>query len=104
MNRVIRKQQAARKKKRNLLILMVAIGILFVVVGIEGAIGGKESMADPSLVEFNGHPNLKVDRELIDFGDVRLNTNLAFDIKLTNVGDKPLKFSRTPYIEVKEGC
>ena len=60
--------------------------------------------ADLSLVEISGQPSLKVDQELIDYGDVKVNTNLTFDIELTNVGDQPLEISEPPYIEVKEGC
>ena len=59
---------------------------------------------DPSLIEVSGQPSLKVDQELIDYGEVKLNTNRTFDLQLTNVGDEDLRISETPYVEVKEGC
>ncbi len=59
---------------------------------------------NPDLIEVRGQPRLKVDREVIDYGDVKLNTNLTFTITLTNVGDKTLRITETPYIEVREGC
>jgi len=34
------------------------------------ALGNK---ADPSMVEVSGQPSLKVDQELIDYGDVKVN-------------------------------
>lgn len=106
MNQKIKKRRATRsdKKQRNLIVLMVAIGIVLVVVGI-GIAGGEDAATpDLALTERSGQASLKVDRELIDFGDVKLNTNLTFEIEVTNVGDQPLEFSRTPYVEVKEGC
>lgn len=62
------------------------------------------SRIDPELVEVQGRPAVKVDQELIDYGYVKLNRNLTFEIKVTNVGDQTLRFSETPYVEVLEGC
>jgi hypothetical protein len=59
---------------------------------------------NPELVEVEGRPVIKVDQEVIDYGYRKWNTNLTFDIKVTNVGDQTLRFSETPYVEVLEGC
>jgi len=45
-----------------------------------------------------------VDQEVIDYGDVKLETNLTFAVKVTNTGDGTLRFREEPYIEVREGC
>jgi len=45
-----------------------------------------------------------VDRQEINFGDVKLNVQQTFTITVTNVGDKPLRFAQAPYIKVVEGC
>lgn len=52
----------------------------------------------------NGTPALVVDQDRIDYGDVKLDTPLAFTIKVTNTGDGDLRFTQDPYIEVVEGC
>jgi hypothetical protein len=52
----------------------------------------------------SGAPSLKIDKEFVDFGDVRYERPVGASFQLTNVGDRPLKFSRAPYIEVVEGC
>jgi hypothetical protein len=70
-------------------VLVFAAAILFALRG--GGDGG-------------GTPALIVDRDVIDYGDVKLNTELSFSIKVTNSGDGDLKFSEAPYIEVVEGC
>ena len=73
------------------LVLLVAAGILFVFHGLDS---GNRS----------GTPALTVDQDTIQYGDVKLNTNLTFEIKVTNSGDGTLRFKEEPYIEVREGC
>ena len=51
-----------------------------------------------------GTPTISVDRQKIDYGDVKFNTNKTFAIQVTNTGDGTLKFKEEPYIEVLEGC
>jgi len=55
-------------------------------------------------IEVNGEPRLRVDKTVIDHGDVKLGTLIRDDIRVTNVGDQPLRFAEVPYIEVLEGC
>lgn len=52
----------------------------------------------------SGTPKLAVEPQRIDFGDLKLNTELTFTIKVTNIGDGTLRFKELPYIEVLEGC
>ncbi len=51
-----------------------------------------------------GSGRLRVDKELVDLGDVRLGHTVDASFVLTNVGDSPLRFLEDPYIEVVEGC
>lgn len=55
-------------------------------------------------VEVQGEPRLKVDREVVDFGDVPLGQWVTAEFRLTNVGDQPLRFSEPPWVELVEGC
>ncbi len=104
-----KRRPSRRRKKKTLpmpLILLLG-GVLLAAAGFALAARNSNSgvtAADPSLVTVQGQPSLKVDQELIDYGDVKLNTNLTFTLTLTNVGDKTLRISETPYIEVREGC
>jgi hypothetical protein len=60
---------------------------------------------DPNYIpEVTDGPSLKADKERIDFGDVKFNKQVFASFKLTNVGDKDLQFTGSPYVEVKEGC
>ena len=90
-----RKQQ---KKSINPLIWMVGGGALLIAAALFMVFGGKSNDTD------GGTPALAVDQETIQYGDVKFNTNLTFEIEVTNKGDGTLKFNEDPYIEVREGC
>ncbi len=98
------KERRRKKQQRNILVVMIIGSLLLATAGIMIGKSVLERKADLSLVEVKGQPSLKVDQELIDYGDVKFNTNKSFAIKLTNVGDQPLVISEDPYVEVKEGC
>jgi hypothetical protein len=51
-----------------------------------------------------GAPSIAVDQQLIDYGDVKFDTEKTFAIKITNTGDGTLRFKEDPYIQVLEGC
>ncbi len=98
-----RRKKAAQQKQRRVGQLMIAIGglLLLGVLGIALWPLVKPSSAQP---EVTGAAALKSDKEKIDLGDVRLGNTVSAAIQLTNVGDKPLRFMKKPYIQVVEGC
>jgi len=51
-----------------------------------------------------GTPSIAVDKQKIDYGDVKFNVEKTFAIKVTNTGDGTLRFKEEPYIEILEGC
>lgn len=55
-------------------------------------------------IEVNGAPSLKVDKEQVDLGDVKLGRTVEVSFKVTNVGDQTLQLNEQPYIDVVEGC
>ena len=102
MNKKLRKQRQQRKEKQKL-IWTIGAGSLLVVSLIFILVKNAHRI-NPELIEVEGRPAIKVDQELIDYGYKKWNTNLTFDIKVTNIGDQPLRFSEAPYVEVLEGC
>jgi hypothetical protein len=97
------KKQRQQKKKRQKLIWTIGAGVLLL-LSVVFPLLRNANRINPELVEVEGRPVIKVDQELIDYGYRKWNTNLTFDIKVTNVGDQTLRFSETPYVEVLEGC
>ncbi len=92
-NKKKRKQQ---NQSRNFPWLFIALGgVLLVVVAVLFA---NRSGGD------DGTPVLRVDQDVIDYGEVKLDTPLTFSVVVTNAGDGVLRFEEDPYIEVREGC
>jgi len=94
-----------RKSKRTqypwlfpLIVVMVLIGLALLVLR------GKPVAQPLAAIEVHGATSLKVDKEQIDMGDVKLGRMVEASFLLTNVGDQPLRFTKPPYIEVVEGC
>lgn len=83
-----------RKQKQKFPWLVAVIGAMLLALAaflIAGQDGG-------------GTPSIAVDQQRIDYGDVKLDTEKTFAIKVTNTGDGVLRFSEDPYIEIVEGC
>lgn len=54
--------------------------------------------------QVKGSPNLMVDQEKIDLGNVSLGQWVTVKFIITNVGDQPLSFTQKPFVEVAAGC
>ncbi len=97
-------QRRQKKKQQKRLTLLVIGGTLLIITGTIIGINAWNNQPNLDLVTVTGQPSLAVDQELIDFGNVKLDSTRTFSIHLTNIGDEELVLSETPYIEVKEGC
>jgi cell division septal protein FtsQ len=96
-------KQARKRKQKSAwpLVVLVAGGLLLVF----GAIFVFSQPSKPkAAIEVNGSPSLKVDKEEVDLGEVKLGQTVQVSFQITNVGDQPLRFAKNPYVEVKEGC
>ncbi len=58
----------------------------------------------PTVDASGGTPKIKADKEQVDLGDQKLGNTVSLSFTLTNDGDGTLRFTKAPYIEVKEGC
>ena len=82
--------------------ILVALGGMLLIVLAFFGLRDKPTPKTP--LEVSGSPSLKVDKEKVDLGNVKLGQTVQVSFQLTNVGDQPLRFSKQPYIEVMEGC
>ena len=95
MSRKYKNRRRPQKKAISPLILLIGGGLLLIAAALSVVFGnGKDG----------GTPALAVDQEVIEYGDVKFETDLTFAIKVTNTGDGTLRFKEEPYIEVREGC
>lgn len=95
----------SHKSKPSVMPLLLMLGGL-VVLGLTLFLAARNNT--PSAPDFTpdvtGSPRLETDRESVDLGDVPLGQTVEVAFEIVNTGDKPLRFTEAPYVEVVEGC
>jgi hypothetical protein len=89
------------KLRSKLPIFLVLGGALILIIAAFFAFQKKPSSFTP---EVTGRPNLTADKTSVDLGDEKLGNPVEVSFELKNTGDRPLQFSKAPYIELIEGC
>jgi hypothetical protein len=89
-----KKKYKKTKQRKNFPWLLAALGGLILVAAAVLFNSNRES----------GTPVATVDQQLIEFGEVELDTPLTFSFEVKNTGNGVLRFKEAPYIEVLEGC
>ena len=92
-----RKKLQKEKEAKRLMIGLVSGGLILIAAALFFAFGSSGDDND-------GTPVLAIEQELIDYGEVKVNTDINFEIKVANTGDGTLRFKEVPYIEVRDGC
>ncbi len=90
------------RKKQRLPAILLLVGGLLLGAGVFFAL--RKPSQPKAAVEITGAPSLKVNQDKVDLGNVKLGQTVDVKFTLTNVGDKTLRFSKTPFVEVLEGC
>lgn len=91
-------------KKNTVWMALVAIAV--VLLGLAGWILTRSS-GDTSgdyVPEVSGAPAIEVDETLIDYGDVKYNEPITTVFTVKNVGDKDLKITEQPQVQLLQGC
>ena len=97
------KRTKRRKQRNRWFPVLFGLGGLALLVLAVLALKGRGSEVKAS-IEVNGAPAIKVDKEKVDLGDVKLGKPVKVSFKVMNVGDQTLRINEQPYIEVVEGC
>ncbi len=79
--------------------IIVAVGLAM--LALFGDAGGTSPKV---AIEVRDAPRLKVDREIVDIGQVRLGNDAFVAFTVSNAGDRPLQFTSPPYVQLLEGC
>jgi hypothetical protein len=97
----IQAQQHFRLSKGQLLAALIAL------ISIGGALfwlisrGNKVANFTP---EVTGAPSVEVAQQMLDHGDVKMNTPIESVFRVRNRGDQALLILGEPQVEVIEGC
>ena len=75
-------------------VLILAAALLFLRQGKGGGGGVSES----------GSPQITVDQQKVDYGYVKFGETRSIKLTVTNTGKGVLRFTKSPYVEVLEGC
>ncbi len=97
-----KKNYRHHRKKQPWPLFLLFGGVLLLIIGASFAF--RKPPLPKAAIEVNGSPSLKVDKQRVNLGDVKLGQTVDVKFTLMNVGDKTLRFSKAPYIEVTEGC
>ena len=101
VKRGVSKSRQVKRKQSKLPLIMALAGVAILIIAAFFAFQKKPTSYTP---EVTGGSSLKADKEKVDLGDVKLGQTVQVSFEISNVGDQPLKFSKLPFIEVKEGC
>lgn len=101
VNRGVPKTRQVQRNQNKPPLILALAGAAILLIAAFLAFQNKPAPFTP---EVTGGPGLKADKEKVDLGDVKLGQTVQVSFEIRNVGDRPLKFSKAPYIEVKEGC
>jgi hypothetical protein len=93
-----------KSQKSNLPLILVGGGAVLLLLAALFVYNGSRPSKSGVQQQVSGAPALNVDKERIDFGDVKMDTPVTATFKISNTGDQPLRFSQAPKVEVVEGC
>ena len=96
--------QPNKSGKSNLPLIVVGGGVVLVVLAAIFVYNSNQPPKSVVPLEVSGAPALKVDKERVDFGDVKVDNPVTASFEIVNVGDQPLLFDEAPKVEVVEGC
>ena len=88
------------KQSKKPLILIIG-GAVLLIAAVFFALA---QQSQPTIDTAGGTPKIKADKERVDLGDQKLGNTVSVSFKITNEGNGTLRFTKEPYVEVKEGC
>ena len=100
-NKYMQKRDPTQVKGSKLPLFLALAGVVILAITLFFVF---RKPASPFTPEITGGPSIKVDKEKVDLGTMKLGKTAQVSFEIKNVGDKPLIFTEAPTIEVKEGC
>ena len=89
-----KKEELIIRKKHLLPIALVVFGVFTLGIGAFVLLSGNPG----------GTPDLVVEQDVFDYGEVPFNTPVETVFVIRNDGDAPLKIREEPQVVIKDGC
>ena len=106
--RVENDRRSGNKIRRDVFLRWVGIGLAGITIAAAAIFAvlsiGKAAVPKKVALEFSGGPSLKVFQDGLDLGDQKLGQTVPLRFEIANVGDRPLRITEQPYLEVVKGC
>ncbi len=94
-----------KKKRRPFWIILASLCLVSIVALLAFGLRQNGFISRISRIEVRGAPAVKVDQEVIDYGEVKNGlASIKTVVQVTNVGDQELIFTDAPHVQVLEGC
>ncbi|MEJ2559823.1 MAG: hypothetical protein P8186_27135 [Anaerolineae bacterium] len=94
--------KASPLKQRGWLLLATLAAALLVAGG--AVLFWPRSSQPSAAPQVTGAPRAAVSQEVVDYGDVKINSSVETVFRVQNVGDQPLKILGEPQVELVQGC
>ncbi len=99
-------KSAKRRKTNRSPLILVGLGVLLVILAAVFALRRPASGGPPApfTPDVKGAAAIRADKDMVNLGDQKLGSTADVSFTITNTGDQPMRFTKQPYVEVKEGC
>jgi hypothetical protein len=94
-------RRVTRRQHRWAPFAIIVVGAVLIGAGLAFANGGLGTKDAPMVT---GAPRLAVSQELVDYGEIKVNTPVETVFRVRNIGDQPLRILGEPEVELVEGC
>lgn len=98
------KEERSRRRFVWPLLLGLALVVVLAGVGYDAWRKATDGKGPSVPIEVSGRPSLKLERDVVDLGDVQMGKRAEAVVQVANVGDQALTFGPEPYTQVLKGC
>jgi hypothetical protein len=101
----VKRYSAQRRQRVASLLKNVVAGLVALTLFLTLAVVVVKATTPPTVrLEAAGSPRLKVYTDRLDLGTLKLGQTQPVKIEVANVGDRVLRFTNDPYLQVVKGC
>lgn len=98
-----RNKPRSRGERRSLALPVIIVGAVLIIAAALLLLRQSRAGTGGGVSE-GGSPQITVDQQKVDYGYVKFGETRSIKLTVTNTGKGVLRFTKSPYVEVLEGC